>query len=87
MTSTSGPADRKTPARIDIGDRALVRTLLIAAAILVAYYAVWSWLPPVWHAPGSPVLQSFAIAGSILLLMPLAFVVAKRGGKSSAPTH
>lgn len=72
--------------RPDLSDRALLRTLAVAASIVAVYYAAWPWLPPAWHAPGSPVLQSFAIIGSLLLLTPLAFTIAKRGGRTASPT-
>lgn len=87
MNTRPTPAGSPAGPRRDLSDRALVHALASAGALLLIYYMVKPWLPPEWHASGSPVLQSLAIAGSILLLMPLAFVVAKRGGKSTAPTH
>lgn len=87
MQDAPAPPPATASRRVDLSDRALLRTLGIAAGIVAAYYAAWPWLPPAWHAPGSPVLQSFAILGSLLLLIPLAFTIAKRGGRAASPTH
>ncbi|MGD9828340.1 MAG: hypothetical protein AB7E70_20880 [Hyphomicrobiaceae bacterium] len=85
MALASDPPKRDARKRADMSDAFLVGALAMAALVLVIYYAAWPSLPPAWHAPGSPVLQSSAIIGSCLLLMPLAFAVAKRGGRAASP--
>ena len=41
-------------------------------------------LPEALHSPGSPILQGVATAGAGLLLVPLAFAIAKRSGRAQA---
>lgn len=57
-----------------------------AAGLAIAGWLALLWdLPAAWHAPGTPLLQSTAIAGALLLLVPLAFAIAKRGGHARTP--
>jgi hypothetical protein len=72
------------PAR-DIADRRLVRLVAAALAAIAAWFALRPWLAPAWREPGSPQLYLTGIAGVLLLLVPAAFALAKRGGASRDP--
>lgn len=74
----SSPAQR--PAGESLSDRRLVISLALGALAVVAFFIVRPWLPPVFKAPGTPVLQSFAILAALLFLVPVLFVFNKRTG-------
>ena len=70
------------PAR-DIDDRKLVRLTAAAVGATAAWFALRPWLAPAWREPGSPELYLSGLAGALLLLVPAAFALAKRGGRAA----
>lgn len=77
----------QTQKRPDLADRALGFLLLLAGFVIAAYFVLKPLLPEAFQTPGSPVLQTAAIAGAVLLLAPLAFSFAKRSGRSAMPNR
>jgi hypothetical protein len=73
-----------SPSR-DFDDRTLVRLTAAAVGAIVAWFALRPWLAPAWREPGSPELYLTGVAGALLLLVPAAFALAKRGGTSRDP--
>ena len=71
--------------RHDISDARLLALTGGAVAAIVAWFAVRPLLPEAWRVPGSPELYLTGIAGVALLLVPVAFVLMKRGGRSANP--
>lgn len=71
--------------RHDISDARLLALTGVAVAAIVAWFSVRPLLPEVWRVPGSPELYLTGIAGIALLLVPVAFVLMKRGGRSANP--
>ena len=71
--------------RADISDSTLRRLMACAVAAMVAWFAIRHWLPPGWREPGSPELYLTGVAGALLLLVPVAFALVKRSGRSRAP--
>ncbi len=71
--------------RADISDSTLRRLMAGAVTAMFVWFALRPWLSPVWREPGSPELYLTGVAGALLLLMPVAFALAKRGGSSRAP--
>lgn len=71
--------------RRDLGNRALGMMVGVAAAVLVAWALALPALPSPLREPGAPLLQSMAIAGSLLLLVSVAFVAVKRTGRGGSP--
>ncbi len=69
----------------DIDDRKLVRMTAAALAAIAAWFALRPWLAPAWREPGSPQLYLTGLAGALLLLVPAAFALSKRGGRSRDP--
>ena len=69
----------------DLGDKRLLRLVAIAAGAIAAWFALRPWLAPAWREPGSPELYLTGVAGVLLLLVPAAFALAKRGGRSRDP--
>lgn len=70
---------------MDIGDRTLRGLMAGAALAVLAWFSLRHWMPPAWREPGSPELYLTGVLGTLLLLMPVAFTLAKRGGRSRAP--
>lgn len=66
--------------RPDLSERSI---LLLLTSVIVLTTLVLSL--PGLPAPGSPLGQSCAIAGAVLLLAPLLFVVMKRSGRAQSP--
>lgn len=56
-----------------------------AVAAIVLWFVIRGALPEAWRTPGSPALYLAGVAGALLLLVPVAFVAAKRGGGSGNP--
>lgn len=69
----------------DLSNATLLRLTIVAVAAIAAWFAVRSWLPVSWSRPGSPALYLTGVAGVLLLLVPVAFSLAKRGGASARP--
>jgi len=61
---------------------ALVTATLLA---ILSWFVLRGLLPPAWRTPGSPPLYLCGVAGALLLLVPAAFAIAKRGGRSRRP--
>ncbi|MCP5265155.1 MAG: hypothetical protein H6934_03555 [Burkholderiaceae bacterium] len=73
--------------RPDLSNRSL-RLLMVALLFaLVAWLLARPFLPDAWQRPGTPVLQSLAALGAVLLLSPLVFALGKRSGKSAVPNR
>ncbi len=72
------------PAR-DLEDRNLIRLVAATVAAMAAWFALRPWLTPAWREPGSPALYLCGVAGALLLLVPAAFALAKRSGRSRDP--
>lgn len=65
----------------------LTRLTATAVVLVVLWFLFRGLLPDVWRTPGSPVLYLAGVAGVILLLVPVAFVIAKRGGSGANPVN
>jgi len=74
-----------TSASPDLDNRKLVALVAAAAAAVAAWFALRPWLGPAWREPGSSALYLTGVAGALLLLVPAAFALAKRGGTSRDP--
>lgn len=70
-------------ARNDLSNGALLRLSAAAVAAIAAWFVARRWLPAYWSEPGSPALYLTGVAGVALLLVPVAFVLAKRGGSAN----
>jgi hypothetical protein len=84
VTSTS-PAISAAIRRRDFSDAALLRLVGTCAVLIVLWFAFRPWLPEAWRVPGSKTLYLVGVAGASLLLVPAAFALAKRGGRSANP--
>ena len=73
--------------RPDIPDTRLLQLTAAAVIAIIAWFLLRGALPEAWRTPGSPELYLIGVAGVILLLVPVAFVLAKRGGSGSNPVH
>lgn len=72
--------------RPDLSNRLLVLLIAGAAAILVVYFGLARpLLPEAWRTPGSPQLYFVGVAGALLLLVSMAFVLVKRTGRGGSP--
>ena len=69
----------------DLSDRRLLQFLTAALVAIVLWLVVRGALPELWRTPGSPALYLVGVVGVLLLLVPVAFVVAKRGGRGAHP--
>ena len=66
----------------------LVRLTVFAVAVIVAWFLIFrGLLSEAWRVPGSPELYVTGVAGVLLLLVPVAFVIAKRGGSGANPVN
>lgn len=73
--------------RKDLSDRRLLVCCAAAVAAIVLWFLLRGALSEAWRVPGSPELYLTGVAGVILLLVPVAFVVAKRGGSGANPVN
>jgi hypothetical protein len=71
--------------RPDLSDAKLTALTAAAVAAIVAWFVARAWLPQSWRTPGSPELYLVGVAGALLLLVPAAFALAKRSGRSRNP--
>jgi hypothetical protein len=69
----------------DLDDRRLLHLAAAAVAAIAAWFVLRAWLAAGWREPGSPQLYLLGVAGVLLLLVPAAFALAKRGGASRDP--
>jgi hypothetical protein len=69
----------------DISDSRLRQLMAAVVLVIAAWFAARHWLPEAWRMPGSPELYLTGVAGALLLLVPAAFALAKRGGHGSNP--
>lgn len=84
MDGTQAPA---AVARPDLSDRALVVLVVSLAVAFLGYLLLEPFLPESWQRPGTAVLQSLAIIGAVLLLVPFAFSLVKRTGAGGIPNR
>lgn len=75
----STPSARK-PVSESVSNRTLLVLLAVGAVAVTAFYLARPWLPDMWRLPGSPPLQSCAIAAVLLFGVPVLFWVNKRTG-------
>jgi hypothetical protein len=73
--------------RKDLSDRRLIACCAAAIAAIASWFVLRGTLSEAWRMPGSPELYLTGVAGVILLLVPVAFVVAKRGGSGANPVN
>lgn len=73
--------------RKDLSDRRLLASSAAAIAAIVLWFLLRGALPEAWRVPGSPELYLTGVAGVILLLVPVVFVIAKRGGSGANPVN
>ena len=73
--------------RKDLSDRRLLACCAAGIAAIVLWFLLRGALPEAWRVPGSPELYLTGVAGVILMLVPVAFVVAKRGGGGANPVN
>jgi hypothetical protein len=71
--------------RNDISNERLLGLVAATLAAIAAWFVVQPWLPQPWRTPGSPPLYLAGVAGTVLLLVPAAFSIAKRGGVRRDP--
>ena len=71
--------------RGDIPDHVLLALSAAALAAVVGWMLVIPDLPASLRAPGSPVLQSLAMLGAALALVPFAYALAKRSPRTRLP--
>lgn len=71
--------------RRDISDTRLLQFVVATAAAILLWFVLRLFLPEMWRTPGSPALYLTGVAGVVLLLVPIGFVLAKRGGRSARP--
>ena len=73
--------------RRDLTDRTLITLVVGVMAVMVLWFAIRGALPEAWRTPGSPALYMTGVAGVLLLLVPVIFVIAKRGGSGANPVN
>ncbi len=71
--------------RRDFPDARLLQLTAAAVVAIVLWFVIRAALPEMWRTPGSPALYFAGVIGVLLLLVPVAFVLAKRGGRSANP--
>lgn len=71
--------------RPDLSDRVLVIFAVGLVLGLAVYFAALPWLPRAFQLPGSAPLHLAGVAGSLMLLVSFAFVLAKRTGRGGSP--
>lgn len=83
--ATRSPGSGSVSRRPDLSRRSLLAVLgAVTAGVFAAlFFAILA--SPESRAPGTPLRQSAAIIGALLLLVPFAFSIAKRSGLSASP--
>ncbi|MCC7484065.1 MAG: hypothetical protein IT529_03675 [Burkholderiales bacterium] len=71
--------------RHDLSNATLLRLTAAGVIAIALWFTARSWLPEAWRVPGSPALFLTGVLGVALLLVPVAFSVAKRGGRAADP--
>jgi hypothetical protein len=71
--------------RRDFPDARLLQLTAAAVVAIVLWFVIRGALPEMWRTPGSPVLYLTGIAGVLLLLVPVVFVLVKRSGYGRNP--
>lgn len=69
----------------DLSDRILAYLIFVSAIFVVTWFALLPNWALDWRLPGSPRLYLAAVAGSLLLLVSILFVFAKRTGRWGSP--
>lgn len=70
---------------VKLTNTALVSLVAVTLFTILCWFVLRGLLPPAWRTPGSPPLYLCGVAGGLLLLVPTAFAIAKRGGRSQRP--
>jgi len=70
---------------VKLTNTALVALVAVTLFTILAWFVLRNLLPPAWRTPGSAPLYLCGVAGGLLLLVPTAFALAKRGGRSQRP--
>lgn len=73
--------------RQDLTDRTLLGFSAVTVIAIIGWFLLRGVLPEAWRVPGSPELYLTGVAGVLLLLVPVAFVIAKRGGSGANPVN
>ena len=73
--------------RHDLPDARLQQLTVVTVIAVVIWVVMRGVLPEAWRSPGSPELYLTGVAGVLLLLVPVAFVIAKRGGSGANPVN
>ena len=71
--------------RPDLSNQKLLIMLLAFIVSMVLFVLIKPYLGPDWQRPGTALMQSIAIGGALLLLVPFLFSLGKRGGLSQVP--
>ena len=71
--------------RPDLSNQKLRIMLLAFIGSVVLFVLIKPYLGPGWQRPGTALMQSIAIGGALLLLVPFLFSIGKRGGFSTVP--
>lgn len=75
-----------SPMRIArLSRKRLLAMLATVAALLLAIALLRAWGPVGVREAGSPLRQSVALCGTLLLFVPVLFTIAKRGGLTRSP--
>lgn len=61
-----------------LGNRLLFGLIISAFVFLVVYFSLYTFLPTSWQTPGSLPLYLIGVVGTLLLLVSILFVFAKR---------
>ena len=87
MKADSMKDNADSVSRPDLSNHRLRIMLLALVAAIIAYLLIKPGLGPDWQRPGTAIMQSLAIAGTLLLLVPFVFSLGKRGGMSAVPNR
>lgn len=76
---------RQTRRRPDIANRRLIAASALIVGCLALYFSLLPVLPEALRQPGSPIVYLLGVVGTILLLVPVVFVLIKRTGRGGSP--